>query len=224
MKRFILQLVYIIIFIVAIPSVYFGYELVQREKFSENAGRFINNVSIFEGNFLLKSSIDPVNRIIQLTYGGAALNEEQKNAIKAKSDDFLISDATIEFQQGLTFSELAEKTDEVEKLKFKINNLSQLLQSKELELKSIINKPEMGSKLLSELNQLYTEIITCTYSETKLYSLATRDSINAQNTIPLITIGIRGKQLNKTDEQRIDNWLKTRLEIEDIMTFYYQLQ
>ena len=42
-----------IILLTLIPSIYFGYALVQKEKFIENANRFRENVRLFQGNYLL---------------------------------------------------------------------------------------------------------------------------------------------------------------------------
>ncbi|MEZ4997418.1 MAG: hypothetical protein R2758_08160 [Bacteroidales bacterium] len=48
----------------------FRYLLVQKENFTERAGRYIDNISVVEGNYLLKHEIDPKTRSIQLVYGG----------------------------------------------------------------------------------------------------------------------------------------------------------
>jgi len=45
--------------LVLIPSIFFGYRLVQKEKFNENASRYVNNIGFVEGNYLLKHEINP---------------------------------------------------------------------------------------------------------------------------------------------------------------------
>ncbi|HNT42336.1 MAG TPA: DUF389 domain-containing protein, partial [Tenuifilaceae bacterium] len=61
-----------VIIVVLLPSIYFGYRLVQNEKFNLNASRYISNVSSFEGNYLLRNNIDVRKKIITLTYGGVS--------------------------------------------------------------------------------------------------------------------------------------------------------
>src|SRR5690606_37975209 len=90
------------------PSIYFGYGLVQNEKFSEKANSYIANVSLFEGNYLLKSDINQNARQITLVYGGTELSESQKQSISEKIHDFDIENANIIIKQGLSFSSFSD--------------------------------------------------------------------------------------------------------------------
>src|SRR5690554_1448624 len=54
-KKKLNRIIYFVILLVSVPSVYFGYKLIEREKFIENANYYITNVSTFEGNYLLKN-------------------------------------------------------------------------------------------------------------------------------------------------------------------------
>ena len=64
-KRRINQMISFVLALVLIPSIYFGYNLVQKENFIESATRYVDNVAVVEGNYLLKNEIDPKTRIIQ---------------------------------------------------------------------------------------------------------------------------------------------------------------
>ena len=44
----------------------------------ENAANYIRDISVIEGNYLLKSDITPEKRSIALVYGGSSLSEDQK--------------------------------------------------------------------------------------------------------------------------------------------------
>ena len=49
------QYITLILVITAIPSIYFGYKLVQNERFSDNARKLIGSVSVKENSYLLDS-------------------------------------------------------------------------------------------------------------------------------------------------------------------------
>ena len=76
-KKRINQVISFVLALVLIPSIYFGYNLVQKEKFMVRAGRYVDNINVVEGNYLLKNEIDPKRRTIQLVYGGTSLSPEQ---------------------------------------------------------------------------------------------------------------------------------------------------
>ena len=69
-KKNVNRLISVIIILVLVPSLYFGYNLVQRERFIENANRYVKNISVIEGNYLLKHEIKPADRSVLLVYAG----------------------------------------------------------------------------------------------------------------------------------------------------------
>ena len=88
--------------LVLIPSIYFGYNLVQKEKFTVRAERYVDNINVVEGNYLLKNEIDPRRRTIQLVYGGTSLTQEQKEEITTMAANFDLNDIVIDIQQGFS--------------------------------------------------------------------------------------------------------------------------
>jgi len=89
-----------VIMLVLIPSIYFGYNLVQKEKFNENASKYIQRVRVFENNYLLNSEIDATQNTITLIYGGVSLDDEQKSRIRERTREFSLEEAEIKFSQG----------------------------------------------------------------------------------------------------------------------------
>ena len=129
---------------------------------------YILNVTIFEGNYLLKNRIDPVTKTISLVYGGSTLTESQKKDIIEKSKTFKIKDANIEIQQGLTFDFNNESNSELFQYKEQIVNLNSILAQKNSEIDSLLGKSNFGKVILNEIQALFPEIKTCLYSETTL--------------------------------------------------------
>src|SRR5690606_34783064 len=106
-KKMTKYVLWVVIGITVLPSVYFGYTLVQKEHFSEKAGAYVENVAVVNENFLLKHHINADRRTIRLTYGGNSLNEQDKEAIRKKAEDFGIQKAEIIIEQGLKLNDLS---------------------------------------------------------------------------------------------------------------------
>ena len=141
-----------IITLTLIPSVYFGYLLVQRENFSENAARFAKNVTFYEGSFLLKSETDPGNKSLKLVYGGGNLNDQSIAGILEKAKDFNLDDSKITIRQG--FSVSGNENTEIDLLKTQISDLTSQLTKKQLFTDSLSKRPLIGKDLLAEISAL----------------------------------------------------------------------
>jgi uncharacterized hydrophobic protein (TIGR00271 family) len=215
-KKKINQMISIIIIMVVIPSIYLGYNLVQKEKFTNNATRYVNSINVVEGSYLLKNAINPINNSIILIYGGASLSEIQKKNITERAKDFSLINAKIEFQQGFSFDALTKKNTQVENLKIEMNRINMLLLGKEKQLDSLIKRDYLGRQILDEIRSLYPQISNCTFAE----SYAFHDTVSNPDKINLIVFTTKGKYLFKSEKEKIENWLKTRLKSDRIEVYY----
>jgi uncharacterized hydrophobic protein (TIGR00271 family) len=206
----------VVIALVLIPSIYFGYNLVQKERFNENASKYIDNISYMQGNLLLKHEINPSTRTITLVYGGTSLTEVQKEEIRRRSSDFSLKGAGIDIQQGLSFDEFAARTSEVDKLKLEITRLSDLLKEKEVKIDSLYSSHFMGKVLLEEIRTLYPGIVGCYYANS--YQYAETDSV--QNWVRVVVFKNKGKLPANIEREKILNWLRMRLDTDSIKVFY----
>ncbi len=214
-KNIVNRWISLVIALVVIPSIYFGYNLVQKEKFNENATKYIRNIGVFEGNFLLKHEVNPNKKTISLTYGGATMSESQKNRITEIAADFFTNGAIIRFEQGLSFDAFDNKNSEVENLKAELSRMNLLLQEKEQKIDSITEKKYFGRQILSEIKNLYPQISTCSFSESLIFN----DSLQTPENKGIVMFGINGKISNK-EKQKIEQWLKTRLQNNNIQIYY----
>jgi uncharacterized hydrophobic protein (TIGR00271 family) len=215
-KKKINQMISIIIIMVVIPSIYLGYNLVQKEKFTNNATRYVNSINVVEGSYLLKNAINPINNSIILIYGGASLSEIQKKNITERAKDFSLINAKIELQQGFSFDSLTKKNTQVENLKIEMNRINMLLLGKEKQLDSLIKRDYLGRQILDEIRSLYPQISNCTFAE----SYAFHDTVSNPDKINLIVFTTKGKYLFKSEKEKIENWLKTRLKSDRIEVYY----
>jgi uncharacterized hydrophobic protein (TIGR00271 family) len=206
----------VVISLVLIPSIYFGYNLVQKERFNENASKYIDNIGYIQGNFLLKHEINPNTKIITLIYGGTRLTENQKEEIRRRSTDFSLKGAEIEFQQGLSFDEFAVRTSEVDKLKLEISHLTDLLKEKETQLDSINSGHFMGKALLDEIRTLYPGIVSCYYANSHQFT----ETDSNQEWVRVVVFKTKGKLPETRDREKISNWLRMRLGTDNVKVFY----
>jgi uncharacterized hydrophobic protein (TIGR00271 family) len=212
-KKRINQLISFVIFITIIPSIYFGYGLVQKEKFTENVARFTRNVSVFEGSYLLRHESNPSTKEIVLVYGGNTLNETHKTMLAEKARDFSLEDARLEIKQGFSFRD--DEKSEADNLKIEIGRLRSELSQMKMQKDSLLSLSSKGEALLREINAVFPEVISGTYAETNEFSLQ-----GNPRKVLLITFKTQPGKLSAEDKQRIKLWLAARLGNNNIRIYY----
>lgn len=214
-KKKISRIITLVITIVLLPSIFFGYKLVQQEEFLQKANLYVSNVSLFEGNYLLKHDIDAKSHKITLVYGGSLLSDKQKNNIITKSKDFNLDKATILVEQGLAFSNLDEKNIELIKLKEQVISLNATLSKKHSEIDSILSQQKFGLTILNEIKPIFPQINGCIYSE----SLNFHDTLDSPQMTPVVIFSIKSN-IQEADKKKINNWLRQRLKNDNVKIYY----
>ena len=214
-KKKIKRIITLVITIVLLPSIFFGYKLVQQEEFLQKANLYVSNVSLFEGNYLLKHDIDAKSHKITLVYGGSLLSDKQKNNIITKSKDFNLDKATILVEQGLAFSNLDEKNIELIKLKEQVISLNATLSKKHSEIDSILSQQKFGLTILNEIKPIFPQINGCIYSE----SLNFHDTLDSPQMTPVVILSIKSN-IQEADKKKINNWLRQRLKNDNVKIYY----
>jgi len=208
----------LVFFLVLIPSIYFGFRLVQKEKFTEKANKYISEVSFIEGNFLLKSATNYQSRTITLIYGGALLTREQIRSVKDKAFFFDLGDVQVNIQQGLNVEILDRKNAEVQKLREELNRNAQKLKMGETQLDSIFKSQYEGKRILAEIRKLYPQIESCSYAVSFYYTEPTLDSLKTE----IVVFGLNHNNLSLKDKKKIKNWLIARQKSGDIKVLFDQ--
>ncbi len=215
-KKRINQWISFVIMLVTIPSIYFGYNLVMKEKFMDHAKKYIATVSITDDNYLLKNEINPQNNRIILVYGGVSLTEEQKKEIREKAVEFSLDTSKIEFRQGFSINKLNDTRTEVDNISLEMKQLKFLLQEKEHEIATLNLKNKIGGDILSELKILYPQLKKCYYSE----SVASNDTLESSKELKIIVLTSEKGKINNPEKKKIEAWLKTRLKSKNIKIFF----
>lgn len=200
------QYITLILFITAIPSIYFGYKLVQNERFSDNARKLIGSVSVKENSYLLDSYINSNTKAIRLIYSGYGVSDTAKIEIKKKALALALDTGKITIYNGtdktMVQAETQKMLTEVEEINNKLALSNFALQQSQNQLDSLHRIDSKGKILLAEIKEFYPQISSCSYSVTYIHP----DTVK----IPIVIYTAR-KTLNLADRNKIINWTKSRL-------------
>ncbi len=206
-----------VIIITILPSVYFGYRLVKMEEFAMNAARFIRNVDLVEGNYLLKNEIDPKRRRITLVYAGNKLSDQVRNIIGKRAGDFSLDPGNLDIQQGFSLGALESKDREEADLKSRaeINRLNKILHDVELRQDSLARQAVLGGALLKEIAVFQPQVTSCSVSEALVYDLEGEGPANKT----IVTFTAKGA-LTRAQKKKMMEWLTARLGKGDLVIYY----
>ncbi|MEX1189930.1 MAG: DUF389 domain-containing protein [Bacteroidia bacterium] len=213
-KRSINRWLTTIILVTILPSLYFGYALVKNEKFAENANRYIDNVTIVGGSYLIKNDINPNKRNISLIYGGNTLSNEDKNQIKNRLKNFDIAEAEISISQG--FSSNIQELNEAQQLRNKLNATLNVLNKVNQQVDSLKSIPNQGQQMYNEIKPLFPQIKSCSYSVSKVYGEAVKDS----SEVKVIVFSIEKGSVESADRKKIVSWLNARIGKKNVIAYF----
>ncbi len=210
------RIVFSIVVITTLPSIYFGYDIVQQSRFSKNVTRFIENEAVFPDDYLLQKVIDAKNNSVILTYGGKKIEDSDISILQRKLLQYDLQNTKLEIRQG--FAYLSENTEnknsnELTQLTNALAKKDNLLREIKLKLDSIELKNQTAAGLFKELNALYPTLVNLGFSP--FYSNK-EQKINEKSYMIYLQFSIVPGAKEKS---RIENWLKIKMQ-KDIMVIF----
>ena len=206
----------LILVVTAIPSLYFGYQLVQNERFSDNAKKLIGNVSVQENSYLLESSVNPISKTIRLIYSGYGVSDNAIRDIKMTADKLDLDSSRVTIisssMDNEHFPQTQKLTTETENLNNKLTATSFALQQSQNKLDSLKTIEVQGRSMLKEIKEFYPQIIACSYAVTYIHPDTVKTPIVIYTSI---------QNLGQADRNKIENWTKSRLN-EDKTKVYFE--
>ncbi len=211
------RIVWGIVILTLLPSIYFGYDMVQQDRFNKNAARFIQYEAHFPNDYLLSKKTDAKTKSILLVFGGKEITAAEKATLTDKLKRYGLGDATLEIKQG--FAYLSENNNEEKDEKYKM--ISSALEEKDKEQKLLqikfdsIYKPQQNSK------QVYAELKVQYPSLKKIIiqpAMAVTDSAALKST-NLILLELTGG-LPASEKIKLEKWLKIRLQQENLTIIF----
>ena len=113
-----------------LPSIYFGYTMIQQSNFIQNASRYIEQETTLPNDYLLSKKIDAKHRKITLVYGGKGIEEKEIKMLETKLKNFNLTNTTLEVKQGFSYIKETEENS-------LLNNINQASAQKDLIIKQL---------------------------------------------------------------------------------------
>lgn len=213
-KRMANRWVSFIVVLTILPSVYYGYLLVQRENFIQNATSFIQNESYIEGDFLLKNDLDPGKKTIKLTYGGKPISNSEKVRLEKRKNIYGLQQATVVIEQGFSINDVSRELTQKERYQAEINRLKTELNSSIKKQDSLTTAQNLGKVLFREIKSLFPEITYCSAGKQSFYT-----GSSPLSTYTIVILGTRQPAKTNRERARINEWLRARLKSDSLKIY-----
>jgi uncharacterized membrane protein len=202
-----------VVMMTLLPSIYFGYDMVQQNKFQQKANQFIESEAIFSNDYLLKKNIDAKNKTITLTYGGRIIEKKEIALLKSKLSKYNLQNANLKIQQGFVFLKDNNNDGSTNQLTLALTEKENQIQLLQNNIDSLTSQNHMSKQIFSELKTQYPNVQSCTLQTAIDYS----DDV--EQTIWIAIIHSKTKWDVK-DKTKIEEWLKVRMNNEKVNIFF----
>lgn len=207
------RIVWAIVIVTLLPSIYFGYDIVQQQRFNERANRFIENEAIFPNDYLLKKNIDPKEKTITLTFGGEFIDSSKITTIRNKLPQYDLEGVKLEIRQGFAYLNEEEEMSADD-------GMNAALQEKEIQLRNLsarldsINQPKtQGDKIFKELKVQYPSVSSLVFEPVTVNS----DSLQTDKWMAVV---VSSKKLTATEKEKMEAWMKVRVGISELNIYF----
>lgn len=208
------KIIWVVVVVTLLPSIYFGYDIVQQNKFTERADSFIKSEAIFPNDYLLSKEIDAKNRTIALTFGGKEINENQIKELKRKLKYYDLENTNLEIKQGFAFLK-----DENQNPDDKTNKLSMALKENENQ-RSLLKAKADSTKKQNALSRQVFEELKAQYPDLKeaIIQPVTINIDTSKNQRSIYMVSLRFKNsIKKDDKTKLVKLLKLRLNNDSLL-------
>jgi len=200
------RIVTFVVLLTFLPSVYLGYEMIQKEKFMRNATRFIEMEAGIEGDYLLSKRVDPKRRKIELIYGGNPISEFQRQRMAERMKYYDLENASLNVQLGFALANESEDRNRLLNLVDELNKKELALSQLESQMDSIQSQNMLANQILAELQVQYSNL-----KEAYITPVARKDAKDTTLAMSnLVILDFAGRPA-ESDLKKIKEWLKVRL-------------
>lgn len=220
-ERKVQHLVYTIIFLTMVPSVYITYNMVKTSIFETSANRFINTEFNFSNTLVVNREVraDRPNRKIEVSLIGKEISEEVIVSLKEKMVHYGLGDVPLFIYQGFGKEEKGERheLDNLVLQDYYVQNKEKMAsQEKEItrlrgKLNSYLLYDTIGRQICPEVKVLYPNVKSIAISKVLFYEV---DSSRA-DTLTLAIVAFK-RSLSRSDETRFTAWLAARLGVSSV--------
>lgn len=209
------RIVWVVVLATLLPSIYFGYDMVQQNRFTKNANSFTAYEAHFTNDYLLNKKIEAKGRKITLVFGGKEITKEEIELLKNQLKKYNLQSASLEIKQGFAYLSDNNNNNKTENEQLALlthaldlkDRQTNLLQFK---LDSISNQQKISTQLYAELKAQYPSLKNAVLQPSFLLG----DSAGSKPTF-LVLLSL-SKKLSNQKKSTIKNWLKVRLNQQNI--------
>ncbi len=199
------RIVWVVVIITLLPSIYFGYDIVQQNKFSKNANRFVDLECTIANDYILKKTIEPKKKSIILVYGGEEIDTIKIKELQSKLKNYDLPDAKLEIKQGFAYLDGNEDNEQVNQINSLLVEKDKEIQIAKSKLDSINTIVHQKNQIIKEANALYPQLTNITFS--LLHSIETKKK---PDTLYIAYLQFK-KNPSSKEKKQIQNWMKTKL-------------
>lgn len=207
------QIVYSILFVTMIPSVYITYNMVKANIFENNAARFITNEMNYPNTFIVNKTILPDS--ISVTMIGKELPEDYIVVLRQKMELYNLKDCSLNIVQGLGKEREDGKKDELNNLVlqdfYKRNQEKAVQQANEImQLRERLNNymvyDSLSYRIAPEIKILFPSIKNIALTRI----IRTDVTANHNDTLTVAILNYQNTP-SQTDTERFRDWLSARM-------------
>jgi len=207
------RIVYAVVLITILPSIYFGYDMVQQNRFIQMANTFIDKEAIFPNDYLLRKNIDAKSKTIVLVYGGDVIAQNDIDKLKSKLENYNLKNTNLTIQQG--FAYLQQDNKQENQLSLALNEKEKQVQQLQMQLDSLTSQSEMSKQVFKELRTQFSSV------QSLILQPAISVSEDGQKLLWVCSISSTEK-INDKDRQKIEEWLKVRINSNNLQISFNQ--
>lgn len=210
------RIIWLIVLITLLPSIYFGYDMVQQDRFTKKANLFIESEAKFTNDYLLSKQIDAKKRVITLTYGGEQIPEQRIKLLKEQLKPFGLQNTDLKVHQGFAYLAQTQPGKNEEQTQLNI-----VLQAKEAELNKLQSKLDSIQAFRKMSLQVYNEL-KIQYNDLDSAIINPAELIKGAATVqPVVAVVLNfSRHKTATDRKKIEDWLKVRLQQQYITVLF----
>ena len=209
------RIVWVVVIITLLPSLYFGYDIVQQNKFEKNASRFIETEAIFPNDYLLKKIIDTRHKTITLTYGGQTINQVEIKKLKSRLSIYNLDSFTLEIRQGFAYLNDDKQDAQTNQLTIALSEKENQINLLKTKIDSTARQNELSKQIFNELKTQYPNI------QSFIFQKAINVTDSTRHNIWLAIVQSKTKWQGK-DKPKIEDWLRVRTNIKRIKIYFEQ--
>jgi uncharacterized hydrophobic protein (TIGR00271 family) len=204
-----------VVLVTLLPSIYFGYSLVQQNKFLSRANQFITNEAIFPNNYLLKKTIDTKNDLITLTYGGQLIKDSEISLLKSHLPKYNLDTNDLKINQGFAYLNVENNNnnEQTTLLKNALEEKQKRFLLLQAEIDSIAAQKQLNEQIFKELKAQYPTV------ESSIFQEVTKSTDSTQTSLWLLVLKTK-EEMAVAEKTKIEDWLKVRVNKKSLAVFY----